>query len=296
MTLQELLNFYDFDYKHYIDGYGLIDLQKADLGRIEDERYEDPQDLVIRLRESNYFDDYILSNLTDRYGEINYLVNFAKEHKEDEPELYYTLNPEMLDNLPPVLYNALDAYNIAKSKAEEFLLNHIKEKGYTDYFIDDNISIETPHTLKATCFHSKEEKEDFINGRNIIGKVFHGEYVNINHFLEESNKELNKIVSLQYDTAIYSDEKNWIENGKPIFYGEVRVDDKSEYNFVIHANEVEQELKLPSNTITFDTVKDYLNSLKNITSHISHYIDFDYLNLLTLKQKEPEESENIELM
>lgn len=60
MTLNEFLGFFDFTYKKYPDGkYGFIDLQGADLGDIESERYDSPEGMVDRLGDSIYITDYI---------------------------------------------------------------------------------------------------------------------------------------------------------------------------------------------------------------------------------------------
>ena len=60
MTLNEFLEFFDFTYEKYPDGkYGFIDLQGADFGDIESERYDSPEGMIDRLGDSIYITDYI---------------------------------------------------------------------------------------------------------------------------------------------------------------------------------------------------------------------------------------------
>ena len=115
MTLKELLNFYDFDYTTYPDGYGLVDLQHANLGDIEAERFEDPTDMVRRIFEGPYGDDYLLSEETieqDLSEDFDYehkdcVEEYIRLHGDDKDfengYLYYSLHPEELGELPPIL-------------------------------------------------------------------------------------------------------------------------------------------------------------------------------------------------
>ena len=59
MKLKDFLEFFDFSYEKYENGYGVIDLQGANLGDIESERYEAPYDIVARFDDSIYIPDYI---------------------------------------------------------------------------------------------------------------------------------------------------------------------------------------------------------------------------------------------
>lgn len=71
MTLTDFLNYFDFDYCLYDNGkeknIGLIDLQKANLGDIEGDRYEASEDGVKSIidRLDIYYEDYIFNGLEE---------------------------------------------------------------------------------------------------------------------------------------------------------------------------------------------------------------------------------------
>lgn len=65
MKLEKFLNFFDFSYEKYKDGYGVIDKQKANLGNIESERFDTLSDIVGRFEDSIYIPDYIDSILIE---------------------------------------------------------------------------------------------------------------------------------------------------------------------------------------------------------------------------------------
>lgn len=71
MTLTEFLSYFDFDYCIYEDGeekkIGLIDNQGANLGGIEEERYNASEEGVIGIidRLDIYYKDYIFDGLED---------------------------------------------------------------------------------------------------------------------------------------------------------------------------------------------------------------------------------------
>ena len=82
MTLREFLNYFDFDYEVYNDkpydypnGYiSLIDLQGANLGNIESEKYSNDKQGVNSIidRLDTYYQDYIFTGieevLEEEYG------------------------------------------------------------------------------------------------------------------------------------------------------------------------------------------------------------------------------------
>ena len=102
MTLKRFLNFFDFDYEKYEDGYGLIDMQGADLGNIEGERFENPSEVVERLYDSIYILDYIDEplredgyNLESDFYEHQYEWCIKNNHPFTEI-IYTFLHPETI--------------------------------------------------------------------------------------------------------------------------------------------------------------------------------------------------------
>mgnify|MGYP003303212191 CR=1 FL=1 len=59
MNINDFLGFFDFALKKYEDGYGVVDLQGANLGDIESERFDTLSDIVERFSDSIYTLDYI---------------------------------------------------------------------------------------------------------------------------------------------------------------------------------------------------------------------------------------------
>lgn len=71
MKLTDFLGYFDFDYCLYDNGkeksIGLIDLQQANLGDIEGDRYEVSTDGIINIidRLDSYYEDYIFNGLEE---------------------------------------------------------------------------------------------------------------------------------------------------------------------------------------------------------------------------------------
>ena len=107
MTLKEILNFFDFDYDVYEDGYGLVDLQEANLGNIESERYNNPIDLVTRLVDGIYSDDYLFDEDIHDIDKEEYIKRYGEDKTFEGGYLYYALHPEELEELPPILNNII---------------------------------------------------------------------------------------------------------------------------------------------------------------------------------------------
>lgn len=96
MKLEEFLNFFDFSYEKYEDGYGLIDLQGADLGNIEGERFNATWEVVERFNGSIYEPDYITNDLEEEFGyDGDYsredMYRFAKEHNVGYADILYAM-------------------------------------------------------------------------------------------------------------------------------------------------------------------------------------------------------------
>ena len=184
MTLKSLLEFFDFAYKEYPDGYGLIDLQGSNLGSIQDERFENPTDLVTRLVDGIYGEDYLFSFDDDELKELGcadikeYIAKYGND-KDYSEILYYSLHPDELDDLPPVLNWVNDRYDVARSAAENILRKKASEEGYSLYSLQNNTS-PTPHTLTAVLFHNKKEQEEWENGTFEKGKCFPTISVDVN--------------------------------------------------------------------------------------------------------------------
>lgn len=59
MNINDFLGFFDFKLEKYEDGYGVVDLQGANLGDIESQRFDHLSDIVERFYDSIYISDYI---------------------------------------------------------------------------------------------------------------------------------------------------------------------------------------------------------------------------------------------
>lgn len=68
MKIDEFLDFFDFSYEKYEDGYGLVDNQGVNLGDIESERYNSISGLVERIADSIYCKDYYEDDMEEEYG------------------------------------------------------------------------------------------------------------------------------------------------------------------------------------------------------------------------------------
>lgn len=107
MKFIELLGYFDFSYDKDEKGYLFIDLQEAYLGNIVEERYTKPLDMVERLFDSIYGDDYIFSNEEefDNCETHEEVIEKFGNDKECFPYLYYCLHPTELEDIPPTLTN-----------------------------------------------------------------------------------------------------------------------------------------------------------------------------------------------
>ena len=80
---RELLDLIEFELVKYEDGYGLVDLQGANLGNIEGDRFDNAESLFDRIE--IYLDDYIVRSLeerfdTDLYGDYEGGLACIKSH------------------------------------------------------------------------------------------------------------------------------------------------------------------------------------------------------------------------
>lgn len=121
MTFAKLLNFYDFSYEEKPDGYAFVDLQGGS-SSITDERYSNPLDMIDRLYESPYGDDYLFDKETleeEGCKSIEEYIDKFGDDKEGHPYLYYSRNSGDLDDIPPTLEYVEKAEEIA-GEFEEF--------------------------------------------------------------------------------------------------------------------------------------------------------------------------------
>lgn len=99
MKLSEFLNYFEFDYCLYKDGdrisIGLIDLQNANLGDIESERYQLNESGVLSIidRLDAYYQDYIFTGLSNSLKE-EYGVDIDENNWE---EIYHKIKELNLD-------------------------------------------------------------------------------------------------------------------------------------------------------------------------------------------------------
>ena len=99
MKLDMFLDFFDFSYEKYEDGYGVIDNQGADLGGIESERFETIADIVERFDGSIYIPDYIDDNLEEDGFDLECTwenqYNWCVEHNHPYKDICFVfLHPE----------------------------------------------------------------------------------------------------------------------------------------------------------------------------------------------------------
>ena len=65
MNINAFLGFFDFKLEKYKDGYGVVDLQGANLGNIEEQRFDTLSEIVYRFFDSIYIPDYIDEDLRE---------------------------------------------------------------------------------------------------------------------------------------------------------------------------------------------------------------------------------------
>lgn len=105
MTLREFLELFDFDYEIAKNKDGervikLIDLQRANLGNIEEEEFCNTLEVIDRL--DIYYYDYLYTDICEEYGyegEEYYpdILEFTKQNNLMHKEyVYYIVNPEEL--------------------------------------------------------------------------------------------------------------------------------------------------------------------------------------------------------
>lgn len=99
MKLEKFLEFFEFSYKKYEDGYGLVDLLGANWGDIEAERHDEPWGLVYRFDGTKYVYDYVYTDLEENgytgSETLEEMYNYAKYKLPSVAEIIYTLmNPE----------------------------------------------------------------------------------------------------------------------------------------------------------------------------------------------------------
>lgn len=102
MKIDDFLAFFDFALAKYEDGYGVVDLQGADLGDIESERFDTLAGIIYRFFDSVYIPDYIDNPLReDGYeGEDDYYENqyewcLANNHPFKDI-IYVFLHPDVV--------------------------------------------------------------------------------------------------------------------------------------------------------------------------------------------------------
>ena len=113
MTLSDWLAFFDFGYEWTDEpnsegeiGYAFVDFQDVYLGDIDDERYDDPIDMVGRIADGSiYWADYIEEYLENEYeysgdNSLEDEYRFAlQQFGEDDyytKIIYYAIHPEEL--------------------------------------------------------------------------------------------------------------------------------------------------------------------------------------------------------
>ena len=96
----EFLALTDFKLIKYEDGFGVIDLQGADLGDISEDRFESAEEILDRM--DIYINDYFLNDIDDLLGEKGIKViwdstceEYLKHAKELLPEEKFSF--DMLD-------------------------------------------------------------------------------------------------------------------------------------------------------------------------------------------------------
>lgn len=105
MNIHDFLDFFDFELNRYDDGYGVIDLQGANLGDIESERFDTLSKIVDRFSGSIYIGDYIDEKLNDDgydgdddYFETQYKWCVKNNHPFKDI-IYVFIHPETITNI-----------------------------------------------------------------------------------------------------------------------------------------------------------------------------------------------------
>lgn len=96
----EFLDFIDFRLVKYPDGWGVIDLQCANLGDIEQDRFDSAKTLIDRL--DIYIWDYIVSDLSEgsgyrKGGSWTEVLEFARKNMTEKDLERYRFWLETLD-------------------------------------------------------------------------------------------------------------------------------------------------------------------------------------------------------
>lgn len=192
MTFSELIAEFDFDFVKHPDGYGLIDLQGANLANIEDERFENPLDMVGRLVNGVYGDDYLFSDgaLEDAGCENVEEYIAGPGNDENNEFLYYALHPDKLTEIPEELPGITKVYYTAREKAEQELGNMIKAAGYPFYELLSDES-ETTHFLKAVCFSTEAEMQNWLDGNFERGSHFPERGICVDAYFDKIDSERN---------------------------------------------------------------------------------------------------------
>ena len=168
MTFRELLNFFDFDYEKHKDGYSLVDLQGANLGGIEDDRFETPDEMIERLVSGIYGDDYLFSDVD---MDIEDYINLYKDDKDHDIYLYYCFHVDELEELPEILECAkLNYYTALKDTIKD--IHKFEEDNDYGYHEIMNRDSYTPHNIQVIFFKTIEGYIDWRNGISSKGTDF----------------------------------------------------------------------------------------------------------------------------
>lgn len=164
MTFEALLNYFDFSYEKKADGYAFVDLQKANLGNICDERYPDPIDMFGRIRDSAYFEDYLVSDDDLEQTGCNTAQEYIEKYgndKEAYEELYYCLHPQELSDIPKAMDPDLckEEYSYAYKKAFEEANDEILRSGCSCFA---DVSAST-HFVELVGFYNREDMDAYIH-------------------------------------------------------------------------------------------------------------------------------------
>ena len=208
-TFDELLEFFDFSYKQYPDGYGLIDEQEANLGNIEDERFSHPSDLINRIVNGIYWDDYLEGSMNEEELDKFACEDFAEfwtkcgdnvNFYPDSNIYYYLQHPEETEGYPEILdeKKIYHIYMSAREQAEKYIEEKAKSNGYpyVHYYGD---KVETQQELHCVAFQTEEDLDKWLSGdtktlfqmgdMSNIDRIFKQHYsVCVNDFFKEEDK------------------------------------------------------------------------------------------------------------
>lgn len=147
---REFLGLIEMELVRYEDGYGLIDLQGANLGDIEGDRFQNASDLIDRL--DIYINDYYIVDLEEEYTEYF--------DTPDSESPYHTAEEwcEMFK---------LAAFQT--SAAAQFISAHLHEFQLLDMIVNhaDDVSLDAVYTLtsgaeEAFSFHVRNQANAII--------------------------------------------------------------------------------------------------------------------------------------